>query len=302
MVRNDGYRQRPQGSSGIAIASVAYGDWFWCREMTDIHHAFTISGGPFGPIPGTHVFSRSSAFGETVAKLLETTAIGSDPYTFSNVNVDPGGYYRGGNEIVLPIDLPAKQREGMKQADTWNGLLKGVRALRDRSRLELYHEQNPTRKGERNRERSSEQYLTKKFAAVDFEGQDYLGNVIDRPNGSDTIPYDDHRLFMGGAALIDKSKPPEWLVNPDSTDDDKKPLDPRAVLEWLVSLPEKFDPIANQKNNRMIFVMYSFSYDVTHILRHLRFEKAWEVFKEEKYNKDRTKRRKIKAGVLRPSI
>ena len=33
--------------------------------------------------------------------------------------------------------------------------------------------------------------------------------------------------------------------------------------------------------------MYSFSYDVTHILRHLRFEKAWEIFKEEKYDKDR---------------
>jgi hypothetical protein len=171
--------------------------------------------------------------------------------------------------------------------------------LRDRSRLEVYHQQNPTRKGDRNRERSSEQYLKKKFVAVDFEGQDYLGNVINRPNGTDSpTPYDDHRLFMGGAASIDDDRAPEWLVNPDSTDGDKKPLEPHQLLEWLVSLPEKFDLIVNQKNNRIVFVMYSFSYDVTHILRHLRFEKAWEIFKEEKYDRDRTKRRKIKGGFF----
>lgn len=103
---------------------------------------------------------------------------------------------------------------------------------------------------------------------------------------------------MGGAASIDDDRPPEWLVNPDSTDDDKKPLDPCAILEWLVSLPEKFDAVLNKKNNRTIFVMYSFSYDITHILRHLRFEKAWEVFKEEKYNKDRKKRRKVNGRVF----
>ena len=91
---------------------------------------------------------------------------------------------------------------------------------------------------------------------------------------------------MGGAASIDKTRPPEWLINPDSTDTDKKPLDPREMLEWLVSLPDKFGEDA-------IFVMYSFSYDVTHILRHLRFEKAWQIFKEEQYDQDRTKRRKI---------
>jgi hypothetical protein len=63
------------------------------------------------------------------------------------------------------------------------------------------------------------------------------------------------------------------------------------VLNWLVTLPTKFDEGA-------IFVMYSFSYDVTHILRHLRFEKAWEIFKEEKYDKDRTKRRKVRSRVF----
>jgi hypothetical protein len=70
---------------------------------------------------------------------------------------------------------------------------------------------------------------------VDFEGQDYLGNVIDRPNGNGgSIPYDDHRLFLGGAASSDDSREPEWLINPETTDRDKRPLDPRAALDWLV--------------------------------------------------------------------
>ena len=87
------------------------------------HHAFTISGGPFGPIPGTHVFPRSETVGELVAKLLEATVCpgggndagaaaeateASPPYALANVSVDPGGYYRGDNEITLPGD-PCQQ-------------------------------------------------------------------------------------------------------------------------------------------------------------------------------------------------
>jgi hypothetical protein len=111
-------------------------------EQAD-HHAFRIVGGPYGPIGGTHVFPRSFAIGNLLAQLRETTGSGVSPYTFSNVNVDPGGYYRGGTEVVLPADLPLKLREGIRDADTWNGLRKGLRALRDRSRLDNYIENNP---------------------------------------------------------------------------------------------------------------------------------------------------------------
>jgi hypothetical protein len=76
---------------------------------------------------------------------------------------------------------------------------------------------------------------------VDFEGQDYLNNVIYRENGTDKpTPFDDHRLFLGGAASGDESRAPEWLINPETTDDDKRPLDPCAVLDWLVNLPSKY--------------------------------------------------------------
>ena len=98
-------------------------------------------------------------------------------------------------------------------------------------------------------------------------------------------------FFLGGAASSDESSAPEWLINPETTDDDKRPLNPRAVLDWWVNLPSKYSDGA-------IFVMFSFSYDVTHILRHLRFDRAWQIFKKEKYDKDRTKRLKIRSRVF----
>jgi hypothetical protein len=103
-------------------------------------------------------------------------------------------------------------------------------------------------------------YLSKLFIAIDSEGQDVLGNAI---RWKDT-PYEDHKIFMWGAASIDDKRTPEWLVHPETTDSDKRELDPLDVLEWLVSLPEKY--------GEAVFVMYSFSYDVIHILKHFRFE------------------------------
>ena len=185
-----------------------------------------------------------------------------------------------------PVLSPA-ELERLKKIKTWNEARKWLRSRRSRANLDEHIRNNPELVKETKRKIREREYLSNEFIGVDFEGQDCLDNVIQRPNGTDRpTPYDDHRLFMGGAASIDKTRAPEWLLNPESTDTDKKPLDPRALLEWLVNLPNKYGENA-------IFVMYSFSYDVTHILRHLRFEKAWEIFKEEKYDKDRAKRRKI---------
>jgi hypothetical protein len=209
-----------------------------------------------------------------------------------------GGFHRGSGEITSAGDFSPAELERLKTIETYDGVCNWLRArsYNSRERLDTYIENNPERvkakkirQDRKNRERD---YLTNEFVAVDFEGQDYLDNVIYRENGSDKpTPYDDHRLFLGGAASSDESRAPEWLMNPKSTDIDKRPLDPHAVLDWLVSLPSKYSPGA-------IFVMYSFSYDVTHILRHLRFDKAWEIFKEEKYKKDRMKRLKIRSRVF----
>lgn len=154
------------------------------------------------------------------------------------MSVDPGGYYRGDGEITPPDFSPA-ELERLKKIKTWNEARKWLRARRSRQNLDEYIRNNPELVKETKRKTRERDYLSNEFVGVDFEGQDYLGNVIERPNGTGRpTPYDDHRLFMGGAASIDKNRPPEWLINPDSTDTDKRPIDPRALLEWLVSLPD----------------------------------------------------------------
>ena len=128
----------------------------------------------------------------------------------------------------------------------------------------------------------SDAYLSKPFVAIDSEGQDVLGNVVYWNDD----PYEDHKIFLWGAASIDQYKKVDWLIQPETTDEDKRELDPLDVFEWLIGLPAKYGD-AN-------FVMYSFSYDVIHILKHLRREKAWEIFKGEKYHLEPAKRIKLR--------
>jgi hypothetical protein len=114
--------------------------------------------------------------------------------------------------------------------------------------------------------------------------------------GSPT-PYENHRIFLWGAASMNEGNGPEWLVHPETSEENKLPLDSLVVLEWLVNQREKWsdDLIkVRRKERHPIFVMFSFSYDVIHILKHLRFAKAWEVFKNEKYDRDKSKRRDIR--------
>jgi hypothetical protein len=209
-----------------------------------------------------------------------------------------GGLHRGSGEIAPGGDFSPSELKQLGTLKTWGRVCNWLRAraYNSRERLDAYIANNPERvkakKIRYDRKIRERDYLANEFVAVDFEGQDYLNNAIHRENGRDKpTPYDDHRLFLGGAASSDESRAPEWLINPETIDDDKRPLDPRAVLDWLVNLPGKYSAGA-------IFVMYSFSYDVTHILRHLRFEKAWEIFKEEKYDRDRNKRLKIRSRVF----
>ena len=56
---------------------------------------------------------------------------------------------------------------------------------------------------------------------------------------------------------------------------DKRPLGAVKILDWLLSLPEQFGPA--------VFVMFSFGYDITQILKHLPYEKAWEIVKRKTY-------------------
>jgi hypothetical protein len=208
-----------------------------------------------------------------------------EDHTARFVSERTGGFHRGSGEIASGGDFSPAELEKLKTIETWDRVRNWLRAraYHSRERLDAYIENNPARvkaaKVRHDRKARERAYLANEFVAVDFEGQDYLGNVINRPNGNGgSIPYDDHRLFLGGASSSDDSREPEWLTHPETTDRDKRPLDPRAVLDWLVHLPSQFSDGA-------IFVMYSFSYDVTHILRHLRFDKACRFLKRKNTTK-----------------
>ena len=103
----------------------------------------------------------------------------------------------------------------------------------------------------------------------------YLGNDIVH----DGVCYPDHGLFLGGASGVHRDKngiwcekPIEWLGY-----DDKRKLRGEEILEWLLSLPDKY--------GNATFVMFMMSYDATQILKALEdflpkkrhFEKVYEI-------------------------
>ena len=108
------------------------------------------------------------------------------------------------------------------------------------------------------------------FVAIDSEGQNYPG---------DDIWYEGVRHprqdtdFWGAAA--DDGRPPVGLTAAETRGLDKRPLQATQILDWLLSLPEQF--------GRAVFIMFSFKYDITQILKHFDYYTAWEIFKHETY-------------------
>jgi hypothetical protein len=118
------------------------------------------------------------------------------------------------------------------------------------------------------------------FVAIDAEGQNYPGADI----VYDGVRYPRHDTYLWGAAS-DDGRTPSWLVRAETRSLDKRPLDAIQILDWLLSLPERFGPA--------VFVMFSFSYDITQILKHLPYEKAWQIEKRETYSDRKEHRRRI---------
>ena len=81
--------------------------------------------------------------------------------------------------------------------------------------------------------------------------------------------------YLWGAASDDGRPPTFWLMAAETHGLDKRPLGAVKILDWLLELPEQFGPA--------VFVMFSFGYDITQILKHLPYEKAWEIEKRETY-------------------
>jgi hypothetical protein len=119
------------------------------------------------------------------------------------------------------------------------------------------------------------------IVAIDAEGQNYSGADIVH----DGVRYPRHDTYLWGAAS-DDGRTPSWLRQPETCGLDKRPLHACQILDWLLSLPEQFGPA--------VFVMFSFGYDITQILKHLPYEKAWQIEKRETYSEQKDKRRRIR--------
>jgi hypothetical protein len=118
------------------------------------------------------------------------------------------------------------------------------------------------------------------FVPVDAEGQGYpCADIV-----YDGVRYPRHDTYLWGAAA-DDGRPPSWLMASDTSGLDKRPLTAVEILDWLLSLPERVGPA--------VFVMFSFGYDITQILKHLPYEKAWQIEKRETYSDRKDQRRRI---------
>ena len=63
------------------------------------------------------------------------------------------------------------------------------------------------------------------------------------------------------------------------------------ATDWLLALPETF--------GKVVFVSFSFGYDVTQILKSLPFATVWEICKRERYAKSKKDRKPIVAVPAR---
>ncbi len=138
----------------------------------------------------------------------------------------------------------------------------------------------PTRSRAQKKKARSENYH-RPFVAIDAEGQNYPGADI----VYDGVRIPRHDTYLWGAAA-DDGRSPLWLIASETLGLDKRPLDAIQILDWLLSLSEQFGPA--------VFVMFSFGYDITQILKHLPYEKAWQIEKRETYPDRNGKSRRIR--------
>ena len=174
----------------------------------------------------------------------------------------------------------ARRKRLLSKAAYWAGLYADP-AFREqeRERVKKWRRENPDKTRAQKRKARSANYH-RPFVAINSEGQNY-------PDGDilyDGVRYPRHDTYLWGAAS-DDGRPPLWLMAPETHGLDKRPLSVAHILDWLLSLPERFGPA--------VFVMFSFGYDITQILKHLPYKTAWEIEKRETYPDRNGKRRRI---------
>ena len=154
----------------------------------------------------------------------------------------------------------------------------------ERQRAREWRRNHPEKAKAQKKKARAENYH-RPFVAIDAEGQNYPGADI----LYDGVRYPRHDTYVWGVAS-DDGRPPSWLMAPQTLGTDKRPLDAIQLLDWLLGLPGQFGPA--------VWVMFSFGYDITQILKHLPYEKAWQIEKRETYPDQNGKRRRIAHSLV----
>jgi hypothetical protein len=156
---------------------------------------------------------------------------------------------------------------------------------KQKSKIKAWHANNPAAVAKHRKKETTVNYH-RPFVSIDSEGMNYEGEDI----VVDDVTYPKHRTFLWGskgwerkysASDLEKcpslsrvegeDTPAYWLGTPD-----KRPLSSVEILEWLVSLPEKYSPKYGYPNG-VNFVSFSFGYDATQLIADIPYHKARQI-------------------------
>ena len=140
-----------------------------------------------------------------------------------------------------------------------------------------------------------EQELSRPIIALDAEGGDFPGADEYHMSGEDRVRFPRHETYLWCAsAMADQNAiagrvvdtPQVALVHPDTNGVDKHPLHAEQIVDWLLTLPEKFGGAMNTYRGKVksapVFVLFGSSYDLTMILKDMPLDKAYEIIKRKK--------------------
>ena len=110
--------------------------------------------------------------------------------------------------------------------------------------------------------------LSRPFVVIDSEGQDYDGDDIIVPTAQGDVLYKKHGTYVWCASTDDPDKPTYILADPGSKGKDKRHLEVKTILDWLLSLPHKYNPVTINRREQKgaIFIMFGSGYDITQLL------------------------------------
>lgn len=128
--------------------------------------------------------------------------------------------------------------------------------------------------------------LSRPFVCIDSEGMDFDGDDIVVPTEHGDVLYKDHGTYVWCASTDDPAKPVHVLADPNSIGKDKRKLDVKTILDWLLSLPRKYDPIRINRNeqNGAIFAGFGTGYEITEVLAKTSLKTAHNIVRRVDYD------------------